>query len=139
MVTTIGLIRHGVTEWNLLGKAQGSADISLNDVGRSQAERIGNRLSRGKIWDLIVTSDLPRAVETAKIIGSKINLSVSQSEKRIREIDCGQIEGTTEKERENRWGRNWRKLDLGMEKNESVAERGIEFLEELVLTYSGKR
>lgn len=37
------------------------------------------------------------------------------------------------------WGSNWRKLDLGMESFEDVGKRGIEFIEELVATYDGKR
>lgn len=32
-MTKIGIIRHGQTEWNQLGKAQGNADIPLNEVG----------------------------------------------------------------------------------------------------------
>lgn len=31
-MTTIGLIRHGLTEWNSLGKAQGVSDIPLNEI-----------------------------------------------------------------------------------------------------------
>jgi 2,3-bisphosphoglycerate-dependent phosphoglycerate mutase len=45
-MTTIGLIRHGITEWNSLGKAQGVSDIPLNEIGRKQASDIGDRLSR---------------------------------------------------------------------------------------------
>ncbi|MGD6849238.1 histidine phosphatase family protein [Rossellomorea aquimaris] len=36
-MTTIGLIRHGITEWNSLGKAQGVSDIPLNEIGRKHA------------------------------------------------------------------------------------------------------
>lgn len=138
-MTTIGLIRHGITEWNYLGKAQGVADIPLNDTGRKQASAIGERLACEEKWDLIISSDLKRAAETAQIISNKINLSISHYDKRIREINCGEIEGTTEEERIEKWGRNWRDLDLGIEKSEDVSRRGIEFLEEIVSTYKGKR
>ncbi|WP_252503514.1 histidine phosphatase family protein [Sporosarcina sp. Marseille-Q4943] len=138
-MTTIGLIRHGVTEWNDLGKAQGISDIPINKLGRKQANKIGDRLLDEGKWDVIISSDLSRAIETAQIIGGKINLSISHFDKRIREIDCGEIEGTTEETRQEKWGSNWREANLGMESFESVGKRGIEFLEEIVHTYTGKR
>ncbi|WP_273835163.1 histidine phosphatase family protein [Guptibacillus sedimenti] len=138
-MTTIGLIRHGITEWNDHGKAQGTSDIPLNELGRKQATNIGARLREEGKWDVIISSDLTRAIETAQIIGSKINLSISHYDKRIREIDCGEIEGTTEEDRLEKWGSNWRNLDLGMESFEEVGKRGIEFVKDMVHTYKGKR
>jgi probable phosphoglycerate mutase len=138
-LTTLGLIRHGITEWNDLGKAQGISDIPLNELGRKQALNVGNRLLEEGKWDVIISSDLSRAIETAQIIGSKINLSVSHYDKRIREMDCGAIEGTTEEIRQEKWGSNWRELDLGMESFEEVGKRGVKFIEEIVRTYNGKR
>ena len=138
-MTSIGLIRHGVTEWNELGKAQGTSDIPLNELGRMQAFNVGDRLLEEGKWDMIISSDLSRAIETAQIIGSKINLLVSHYDKRIREIDCGEIDGTTEEIRQEKWGSNWREIDLGMESFEEVGKRGIEFIEEIVHTYKGMR
>lgn len=138
-MTTIGFIRHGITEWNELGKAQGISDIPLNELGRNQAFNIGNRLQKNGKWDMIISSDLSRAIETAQIIGGKINLSISHFDKRISEIDCGQIEGTTEIDRQIKWGLNWREIDLGMESFEEVGKRGKAFLEEVVHAYKGKR
>ncbi|MGR3762990.1 histidine phosphatase family protein [Rossellomorea sp. NS-SX7] len=138
-MTTIGLIRHGITEWNSLGKAQGVSDIPLNETGRKQAFDIGERLSLEAKWDLIFSSDLSRAIETAEIIGRKLELPICTVDKRVREIDCGAIEGTTEEQRVERWGSDWRDAELGMEKFESVSNRGVDFLKELVCTYKGKR
>lgn len=138
-MTTIGLIRHGITEWNVLGRSQGTSDIPLNEVGKQQALALANRLSLEGEWDIIVTSDLSRAKETGQIIASKLNLPISMLDERIREINCGEIEGTTEDERLNKWGSNWRELNLGMEEFEDVSKRGFEFLVELVTTYSDKR
>lgn len=92
-MTTIGLIRHGITEWNTLGKAQGISNIPLNRLGKQQAMAIANRLLQEEKWDILITSDLSRAIETGEIIGQKINLPISHIEKRVREIDCGKIEG----------------------------------------------
>ena len=138
-MTTIGLIRHGITEWNLLGKSQGISDIPLNEIGKQQSIALANRLSLEGKWDIIVTSDLSRAKETGQIIASKLNMPISMFDERIREINCGEIEGTTEEERLNKWGSNWRKLNLGMEEFENVSKRGFEFLQELATTYSNKR
>jgi 2,3-bisphosphoglycerate-dependent phosphoglycerate mutase len=138
-MTTIGLIRHGITDWNSLGKAQGVSDIPLNEMGRKQATNIGDRLSLEEKWDMIITSDLSRAFETAKIIGSKIGLSISHIDERVREINCGEIEGTTEEQRVRQWGSEWRNLELGMENFEDVSNRGIDFLKDIVCTYKGKR
>ncbi|SES44368.1 histidine phosphatase family protein [Psychrobacillus sp. OK032] len=138
-MTTIGLIRHGITEWNVLGKSQGISDIPLNEIGKQQALALANRLSLDEKWDIIVTSDLSRAKETGQIIASKLNLPISRFDERIREINCGEIEGTTEDERLNKWGSNWRKLNLGMEEFENVSKRGYEFLLELATIYSDKR
>ncbi|WP_338083486.1 histidine phosphatase family protein [Fictibacillus nanhaiensis] len=138
-MTTIGLIRHGITEWNSLGKAQGISDIPLNEMGRKQAANIGERLSLEEEWNMIITSDLSRAFETAKIIGSKIGLPIIHTDERVREINCGEIEGTTEEQRVKQWGSEWRNLKLGMENFEDVSNRGIDFLKDIVCTYKGKR
>lgn len=132
-MTTIGLIRHGITEWNVIGRSQGISDIPLNEVGKQQALALANRLSLEKDWDIIVTSDLSRAKETGQII------PISMLDERIREIDSGEIEGTTEEERLNKWGSKWRELNLGMEKFENVSKRGYEFLLKLSTTYRDKR
>lgn len=138
VMTTIGLIRHGITEWNELGRAQGRTDIPLNELGKQQAMRIAERLSFEE-WDMIGSSNLLRAIETATIIGEKTNLPISFLDERIQEMYCGEIEGTTEKERVQKWGRNWREQDLGMETLEEAFNRGIEFLDELVQLHRGKR
>jgi 2,3-bisphosphoglycerate-dependent phosphoglycerate mutase len=138
-MTTIGLIRHGITEWNSLGKAQGVSDIPLNEIGRKQATNLVDRLSIEEQWDMIITSDLSRAFETAEIIGSKLGLPISHIDERVREINCGEIEGTTEEQRVKQWGSEWRNLELGMEPFEDVSNRGIDFLKDIVCIYKGKR
>ncbi|WP_342598055.1 histidine phosphatase family protein [Psychrobacillus sp. FSL H8-0483] len=80
-----------------------------------------------------------RAKETAQIISDQLYLPISGYDKRIREINCGEIEGTTEEERLHKWGSTWRKLELGMEKFADVSKRGSDFLEEAAITYKDKR
>ena len=138
-MTTIGMIRHGVTEWNQLGKSQGLTDIPLNEEGNKQARSLADHLGIEGGWDFIVSSDLLRAVQTAEHLSDKLHIPILFYDHRIREIDCGQIEGTTEGERLQRWGVNWREQDLGMEKAADVAKRGMDFLKELDDTYPDKR
>lgn len=85
------LVRHGESEWNSLKKIQGQQDVYLTQTGKKQAEKIANRLVSEKI-DIIYSSDLKRANETANIIGKKLNLQVKSSEA-FREIKFGPWEG----------------------------------------------
>ncbi len=39
-VTTVMLVRHGETDWNVEGRIQGHLDIPLNDVGLAQADAV---------------------------------------------------------------------------------------------------
>ncbi len=67
------LVRHGETSWNKARLVQGLTDNPLNDAGRRQAERVGAYLkTHDREWDLIVTSPLKRARETAEIIARAI-------------------------------------------------------------------
>ncbi|NLJ40587.1 MAG: histidine phosphatase family protein [Clostridiales bacterium] len=91
------LIRHGETEWNSLGKTQGQKDISLNNSGVWQAERLGKRLKEQKAIDKIYCSDLSRAKETAEIIGRDLKLDPIPHET-LREVSFGKWEGLSIKE-----------------------------------------
>jgi broad specificity phosphatase PhoE len=66
-MTRIYLIRHGETDWNRDGICMGQLDVPLNERGRRQAELTAERLVHERL-DVIYSSDLSRAVETAKII-----------------------------------------------------------------------
>ncbi|PRP86689.1 hypothetical protein PROFUN_05168 [Planoprotostelium fungivorum] len=62
------LVRHGETDFNVQKKVQGRCiDISLNDTGRKQAERLGERL-KGENVKFIACSTLKRAIETTDIV-----------------------------------------------------------------------
>lgn len=137
-MATIGLIRHGITEWNIAGRAQGLADIPLNGEGREQAVRLAGRLSK-EPWDLMISSHLCRSRETAEIIAAAAGIGEHLIDERICEMDCGQLEGLNEAEWLGRWGPEWRSLELGMEKAEDVSHRGVFFLEELYTRYPDKK
>ena len=136
-MTTIAFIRHGQTDWNKEGRFQGERDIPLNEEGLQQARLLARRFA-GESWDYIFSSDLQRAKVTAEMIAEAIGKPVI-TDKRIREKNCGRLEGLTEQERIERWGPNWRQLDHGMESNESIRRRGLSFINEITSKYSGSR
>ena len=66
--TRILAIRHGETAWNVDTRLQGHLDIPLNDTGRRQARHLARALLGRQPIDAIVSSDLSRALETARIV-----------------------------------------------------------------------
>ncbi|MFB6453925.1 histidine phosphatase family protein [Chitinophaga sp. Hz27] len=137
MTTRIAIIRHGSTAWNKAGRLQGSSDIPLDEEGREQARRLGQRLI-GEPWELIYSSHLDRAKETARIIATAIELTDIRQDDRLREASGGQIEGTTEAERIEQWGAEWKQLDLGVETTEAIVNRGMAFFNDLIAQHEGK-
>jgi 2,3-bisphosphoglycerate-dependent phosphoglycerate mutase len=136
-MTEIIFIRHGMTDWNIERRAQGQSDIPLNNEGRKQARQLATRLKNSK-WDLIFSSDLSRASETASIVADSLGLVV-QTDQRLREKHKGETEGTTLEERISKWGERWGILPLEIEEDESIIRRGSAFILELLKNYSGKR
>ncbi|AIK38316.1 histidine phosphatase family protein [Bacillus pseudomycoides] len=136
-MTTLGIIRHGSTHWNKEGRAQGNSNIPLDQAGLSEAYKLAERLATEK-WDVIYSSDLLRAKQTAEAIEKNIENIQIHLDPRLREVSGGQIEGTTEDERISKWGDNWRELDLGIESADSVKARAIPFIEEITYKYPNK-
>lgn len=135
----IGLIRHGLTDWNAVGKIQGQSDIPLNDEGRRQAEMLGDRLLQEPYrWDYCITSSLSRAAETGKIVAAKLGVPLLEPDDRIRERAYGQVEGMTAEARETKWGKDWKLLSLGQESDEALQVRGLAFLEDITARFPGK-
>lgn len=137
-MTQIAIIRHGTTAWNKAGKLQGHSDIPLDEEGVQQALKLGQRLS-GENWDLIYSSHLLRARQTAAIIAQESGIDSVIEDKRLGEAGGGLIEGTTEEERIRKWGESWKLLDLGMESNAAVVARGVAFIQDLLTEHSGKK
>ena len=87
------LIRHGPTEWNALDRFQGHSDILLSGDGRADARAIAAALGGERI-DRIYSSDLARAMETARIIAGGRDTEIV-ADPRLREFDFGAWEGLT--------------------------------------------
>ena len=85
-------IRHGQTDWNREGLLQVSSDIPLNDTGRAQA-RDALMTLRSMPWDVVVSSPLVRARETAQIIADDLDLELGPAYDMLIERDYGVLEG----------------------------------------------
>lgn len=90
-MTTLLLIRHGQTNWNIEGRYTGQSDIPLNETGQEQARHLAERL-RDAPPEVIITSDLRRASQTANIIASVCEAPI-HTDARLREINQGVWEG----------------------------------------------
>ena len=85
------IIRHGETAWNALGKIQGTADIPLNENGINLAKQTAEQL-KDVPFDAAISSPLMRAYKTAEIILGDRDIPI-ETDKRIQEIDFGDMEG----------------------------------------------
>lgn len=82
---------HGATADNENGIATGTNDISLSELGVTQAKNQGKLLANKK-FDVMFCSDLKRAVESARLGFGKREFEIIP-DKRLREIDCGDLNG----------------------------------------------
>ncbi|MCQ4633562.1 histidine phosphatase family protein [Shinella sp. CPCC 100929] len=62
------LVRHGESEWNAIRRLQGQADIGLSALGEQQARTLASMVAT-YAPDVVLTSDLKRAVATAALLG----------------------------------------------------------------------
>jgi probable phosphoglycerate mutase len=92
-VTTLVLVRHGVTDWNEQGRLLGRAEIPLNDRGRAQAAAAADALRDLPIAALLA-SPQRRAQETAAAIAAALGLSV-ETEPDLAEVWVGHWQGQT--------------------------------------------
>jgi broad specificity phosphatase PhoE len=94
--TTILLVRHGETDWNLERRVQGHSDRELNERGRTQARALADELEHEPL-DAIYSSDLARAYETARIVAERKGMAVTAT-RDLREKHFGSWEGLTDEE-----------------------------------------
>lgn len=74
----IYFIRHGETEYNTLNISQGE-DTGLSDVGLEQSKQLAKRSLKIPI-DMIYSSPMKRAEQTAGIINGKLNKEIIYSD-----------------------------------------------------------
>lgn len=91
---TVYVARHGETAWNVEGRMQGRRGVALNERGCAQAARLAQVAAELKLTR-IVTSPLPRALETCGYVMDRVNGEFVTSEALV-EIDFGACTGLTE-------------------------------------------
>ncbi len=97
------LIRHGQTDYNVEKRFQGQIDVPLNETGRLQAFKLREALCvKSHKIDLVYTSPLARATETARLITS--DNSLIHVDTRLTEISLGEFDGRLESDIENEVG-----------------------------------
>ena len=86
--------RHGETKLDQAGANEtvaGWTDEPLDDRGRAAAEKLADEIKE-QSPTVIVTSDLPRAKQTAEIVGKKLDIPV-QEDARLRPQHVPETEG----------------------------------------------
>lgn len=107
------LIRHGETDWNAQNRWQGYTPTALNEAGFAQANALGEHF-RGVAIPRIISSDLPRAFQTASALGQVVGVE-PVIDTRWREINVGILEGLTSEEVQAIYPeeyRSWRHGDI---------------------------
>lgn len=93
--TRFCLVRHGETNWNAERRLQGHTDIELNTRGLAQATQMARALKNMNFeFDVLYTSDLQRARQTAKAIESLYSVSAI-GHSALRERNLGALQGLT--------------------------------------------
>ncbi len=144
-VTKLYLIRHGQSAKNVAGRFGGHSDTSLSKLGEKQANITAQALAKEKI-SVIYSSDLPRAVQTAKPLSELLGLETNKTSV-FRERDVGVLEGLTFGEAKINYPKDYfalvnRKVDHVITNGESyrqLLKRSVTPLHEILRTYRGKK
>ena len=141
-MTTLLLARHGETDWNRDGRWQGHSNTSLNARGKEQAQALADELTEE--IDVVYSSDLARARETAEIVADRLGLDI-RLDPRLRERSFGSWEGLTGPEIEERDAEGLARWRAGegpgasdAEPFDAFAERMGRFLEDVLQRHPGE-
>jgi 2,3-bisphosphoglycerate-dependent phosphoglycerate mutase len=116
MTSTLVLVRHGESDWNLENRFTGWKDVDLSDKGRAEAVEAGRLMKEeGLVFDRVHTSLLLRAIKTAQIALEEMGLHWLPVERhwRLNERHYGALQGLDKKETADRHGKEqvlvWRR------------------------------
>ena len=76
-MTILVLLRHGQSQWNLENRFTGWKDVELSENGIIEAKKTGKLIKESNIQiDKVYTSNLKRAIDTAKIVADLIDFPI---------------------------------------------------------------
>lgn len=141
--TTLMVVRHGETVWNLEQRFQGHGDSPLTARGRSETRSLGKRL-KSYAFDRLISSDLGRAMETAALIAEDTGHPII-TDPRLRERHYGVLEGLTIDEIKARHAGIFSKLITGNpdevipggESHRQFYDRNIDFVQQFLAENAG--
>ncbi len=149
-ITKFIVLRHGESESNVKRIKAGQLDkYHLTEKGREQSRKVARILKKEKI-DIIISSPVLRARETAEIISRELGVEVIEDEL-IKEYDFGSWNGYSSEElinSENGLYKEYKELPLSEEKynfrlggdgesRKEIEERVRKFVEKCVKNYAG--
>lgn len=138
MAAEIFIARHGQNEDNVNGILNGHRDLPLTDLGRQQARELGQGIiDAGLQFDAVYASPLSRALETAEIVSTMVNLPEPTVMPDLIERDFGVMSGQKASDIEKLCAPDIIKTDTityflspeGAETFEDLVERGHRVLE----------
>ena len=130
-------MRHGQTDWNLAGRVQGHTDIPLNNTGQQQASDAARQFTDiGLSWDLVVSSSLGRAKQTAQIVAEITKVPFMGERESLIEQNYGDAEGSLVEDLPVRWPeRNFPHAEADAD----VGRRGLQAIDDLITEFDGSR
>ena len=127
-MSTLVLVRHGQSQWNLENKFTGWVDVDLTPKGESEAKTAGQKL-KGFTFDKAYTSDLKRAQRTLQIILEEIGQTgiPIEKDKALNERHYGDLQGLDKAETAKKYGDKqvhiWRRsYDIAPPNGESLKD-----------------
>ena len=142
------LIRHGQSEWNKLNLFTGFKNIELSSQGVEEANKAGQNFKELQLkFDLVFTSELKRAQDTAKIILENLSQWEELNDKgkivkniNLNERDYGDLTGLNKKEtadkfgeeQVHKWRRGYSDQPTNGESLEDVVRRVTKYFEEVI-------
>jgi len=134
--THSGLFGQGQTDWYIKFLLDGVTDIPMNQTGIEQVKSAAKAINKSD-WDLILTSPLGRARETAAIIAEQLGFDEVQQHDLLIERSFGEAEGLAY----DQWKTKFSNLDEipGGESRSELIARSALLLDSFLEAHPGKR